>query len=46
MIHWCELCNNAPSDGVLEIIRTGSTEIDYAQACTPCVEGIKDEDWL
>jgi hypothetical protein len=46
MIHWCEICNHAPSDGVLEVIRRGETEIDFMQACQSCVDNLKDDDWI
>jgi len=43
-IRWCEICNNAPSDGVLEVIRSG--ERDWMQACNACVSSLDKDDWL
>lgn len=46
VIHWCEMCANAPSDGVLEVIYEGQVEVDYMQACQACVEGLNDDEWI
>lgn len=46
MLHWCELCQAAPADGVLTIVRKGEVEPDYVQACNGCVRKLNEEDWL
>ncbi len=46
MIYWCEICNSAPSDGVLEVIRRGETQTTLMQACLWCVEHLDETDWI
>lgn len=46
MIHWCEMCNHAPSDGVLSVLRNGDTELTYMQCCTKCVKSLDSTDWI
>jgi hypothetical protein len=46
MIHWCEICNAAPAEGVLEVIYSGETQISRIMSCTSCVEKIDDSDWI
>lgn len=46
IIHWCEICNNAPSDGVLEVIERETQEKQYMQACMACVNSLEDTDWI
>lgn len=46
MIHWCELCNNAPAEGILEVIRKETLETDFMQCCSKCVDKLAKEDWL
>lgn len=46
MIHWCEICNSRPSNGVLEVIYKGESETTFIQACTICVIGLEDDDWI
>lgn len=46
MIHWCELCNNAPSEGVLEVVDKKTQEKLFMRCCTSCVENIDESDWI
>lgn len=46
MIHWCEICNMAPAEGVLEVIRREDMEKAFMQACNACVNNLEDTDWI
>lgn len=46
MIQWCEICNNSPADGVLEVIRDGEVEVSYMNCCQWCVDHLGEDDWL
>lgn len=45
-IHWCEICNHAPSDGILEVVRLGETELSPMHACQACVDNLDESDWI
>ena len=46
VIIWCGLCNAAPADGVLKILRTGHYVPEDVNACNDCVKGPNDDDWM
>ena len=46
VIIWCGLCNAAPADGVLKILRTGHYVPEDVNACNDCVKGLNDDDWM
>lgn len=45
-IMWCEICANAPAEGILEVIYTGDIEITPMHACAKCVKELDDDDWI
>lgn len=46
MVQWCEVCNNAPAQGILTVIRRGETEQSFMHACLKCVNSLEDTDWI
>jgi hypothetical protein len=46
IIYWCEICNNAPADGILEVLRRGETQTSPMHACLWCVDHLEDTDWI
>lgn len=46
MIYWCSLCNAAPADGILTILRNGETQTEDVKACNGCVERLGKDDWI
>lgn len=46
IIHWCELCAHAPSDGILEVIDKETMEKDFKQCCLECVNNLDSSDWI
>lgn len=46
MIHWCEICQSAPAEGVLEVINKADMERTYMQCCEECVNNLEDTDWI
>ena len=46
MIHWCELCNEAPSEGFLEVLPVGELQSKTIRACQACVNGFDEDEWL
>jgi len=45
-IHWCEICNERPATGILTVIRKGEIEPTLMHACTKCVDGLDETDWI
>ena len=46
MLHWCEICNKAPAEGVLEVIQRDTKEHTFMQCCERCVNNLEETDWI